>query len=153
MGSVCSLDLNQRQAHHEDCHYFCLHCCRNCCQWGGIWTLLWKTILWPPICTAEVCEGCAVEGATDIPAILAQDCHAENIKPVDCHPDFPACHEPLKDCYKTFPRSKECFVGPGPCIHEARIAVPPCIAAQETALHECIVAKKAALAAADKCLA
>merc|ERR1711894_218484 len=83
----------------------------------------------------------------------AQNCHAENIKPADCHPDFPACHEPLKDCYKTFPRTKECLIGPGPCIHETRIAVPPCIAAQETALHECIVAKKAALVAADKCLA
>ena len=106
-----------------------------------------------PFCTAEVCEGCAVEGATDIPAIAAQNCHAENIKPADCHPDLAACHEPLKDCYKTFPRTKECLIGPGPCIHEARIAVPPCIAAQEKALHECIVAKKAALVAADKCLA
>merc|ERR1712008_547800 len=56
-----------------------------------------------PFCTAEVCEGCAVEGSTDIPAILAQDCHAENIKPVECHPDFPACHEPFKRLLQNLP--------------------------------------------------
>merc|ERR1712183_807861 len=98
----------------------------------------------------HVCEGCAVEGATDIPAIVAIDCSKD---PADCHPDFPACHEPLKDCYKTFPRTKECLIGPGPCIHDARVGVATCLADQDKAIHECIVGKKASLAAADKCLA
>ncbi len=45
------------------------------------------------------------------------------------------------------------MIGPGPCIHEARVGASTCLADQEKAIHECIVAKKASLAAADKCLA
>ena len=48
---------------------------------------------------------------------------------------------------------QECLIGPGPCIHDARVGVATCLADQDKAIHECIVGKKASLAAADKCLA
>ena len=33
-------------------------------------------------CAPKVCEGCAAEGAADVAAVLAIDCHADL---VDCH--------------------------------------------------------------------
>ena len=107
-----------------------------------------------PVCPAAVCEGCAVEGASDIKAIIAIDCH-EGL--TDCHAAhvaaIDACHEPLKDCYKTFPPTKECLIGPAPCIHEAKLALPKCVADNRATLATCIHDKKVSLAKADECLA
>merc|ERR1711881_781443 len=48
-----------------------------------------------PLCPPALCTECAVEGATDVKAILAIDCAAVA---VDCKEVVADCHEPLKGC-------------------------------------------------------
>ena len=109
-----------------------------------------------PLCPPVICEPCAEEGATDVPAILAIDC-SQDLS--ECHPDLPACHEPLKDCVKCHPFynreacTKECHIGPGPCIHDAKVAAGKCVVAKKEAHAKCVVDKRVALAKAHECLA
>ena len=109
-----------------------------------------------PLCPPVICEPCAEEGATDVPAILAIDC-SQDLS--ECHPDLPACHEPLKDCVKCHPFynreacTKECHIGPGSCIHDAKVAAGKCVVAKKEAHAKCVVDKRVALAKAHECLA
>merc|ERR1711862_200140 len=134
-----------------------------------------------PVCPEEVCTGCAEEGATDLKTILAincrggledcheglEDCHA-GVK--DCAADAEDCSEPLKDCGKLCldptadECTKECLIGPGPCIRENRKKVGKCVAdqseevgkclqEQRETVGKCVSEKKMALAKAEECLA
>ena len=111
-----------------------------------------------PGCPEAVCTGCAEEGASDIKAILAIDCHAGL---EDCHAAFKpqACHEALKGCVKCHidptdeACTKDCLIGPGPCIRDAKITLGKCIADQNVAVGKCIHDKKVSLAKAEECLA
>merc|ERR1711997_1022113 len=76
----------------------------------------------------------------------------------------------LKDCFKCHidptddACTKDCLIGPGPCIHENKVKVGECVAAQSKTVGECVAAqsatvgtcvtdKRVALAKAEECLA
>merc|ERR1711955_72613 len=110
-------------------------------------------------CAPKVCEGCAAEGAADVAAVLAIDCHADL---VDCHAAAvegdKACHEPLKGCYKCHfnPADeacvKECLTGPFPCARDNKIALGKCVHYNKVALGKCIADKDLSLVKARQCV-
>ena len=91
----------------------------------------------PAVCPEEVCTACEEEGATDLKPILEincqeglEDCHASA---KDCSANAVDCNEPLKDCTCHIdPQdegcTKECLIGPGPCLRENAITVGKCVA-------------------------
>jgi hypothetical protein len=137
-----------------------------------------------PVCPEEVCTACEEEGATDIKPILEincqeglEDCHAAA---KDCSANAVDCNEPLKDCTCHIdPQgegcTKECLIGPGPCLRknakkvgkcvadqaeevgkcvdDQRAVVGKCVREQQVTLAKCIGDKKLALAKAEECLA
>merc|ERR1711879_1060168 len=110
-----------------------------------------------PICPDEVCESCAEEGATDIKTILKIDCQ-EGLEDCskdaeDCTADVADCLEPLKDCNCIDPSAdectKECLVGPGPCLRENEVAVAKCVNKQSVTIGKCVAEQEVTV---GKCL-
>merc|ERR1712045_827622 len=59
----------------------------------------------------------------------------------DCTADVADCLEPLKDCNCIDPSAdectKECLVGPGPCLRENEVAVAKCVNRQSVTIGKC----------------
>merc|ERR1711988_589453 len=128
--------------------------------------------LGPAVCPEEVCTACEEEGATDLKPILEincqeglEDCHASA---KDCSANAVDCNEPLKDCTCHIdPQdegcTKECLIGPGPCLRENAITVGKCVAEHREEIAKCVLEqentvgkglneKRIALAKAEECL-
>merc|ERR1712149_85902 len=105
-----------------------------------------------PVCPEDVCTACEEEGVTDMKAILEIDCQ-DGIEE--------DCYAASKECQKS---TKECYVGPGPCIRDAEIETQKglsevaeettkCVREQEITITKCANDKRAKIAKAEECLA
>merc|ERR1711992_214801 len=127
-----------------------------------------------PVCLEDVCTACVEEGVTDMKAILEincqdgieEDCYAAS---KECQKSTKECYEPLKDCTCHIDPlgdgcTKECLIGPGPCIRDAEIETQKCLSEiaeettkcvreQEITIAKCANEKRAKIAKAEECLA
>merc|ERR1712083_318673 len=127
-----------------------------------------------PVCPDDVCTACEEEGVTDMKAILEincqdgieEDCYAAS---KECQKSTKECYEPLKDCTCHIDPlgdgcTKECLIGPGPCIRDAEIEIQKCLSEvaeettkcvreQEITIAKCANDKRAKIAKAEECLA
>merc|ERR1712025_1007962 len=116
-----------------------------------------------PVCPEDVCTACEEEGVTDMKAILEincqdgieEDCYAAS---KECQKSTKECYEPLKDCTCHIDPlgdgcTKECLIGPGPCIRDAEIETQKCLSEVAEETTKCANEKRAKVAKAEECLA